>query len=328
MLSAIIQKVTNQTLFDYLSPRLFQPLGITGVDWETSPQGINTGGYGLRVKTGDMAKLGQLFLQDGKWNNEEILPESWINEARTLKILQNPKASAEEKANSDWLQGYAYQMWRSRHASYRADGAFGQYILILPDQEAVIAITSETPNLQGLLDEVWNHILPAFDQQSDLEKDGELKKRLENLTQNPSLGVQNVPMEKELDGKNMVLATKDEKIHFQFDLHPDGLKLSINDGKMDYNLNMGKEQWQEGMTQRNQPYLVAQAKNALSGLAPYKIFSSYYWEDFQTLVAEIKYIESPHTETLRFAFDGNKVTLTTQSLGSRGAKNILEGSLD
>jgi CubicO group peptidase (beta-lactamase class C family) len=131
MMSAIIQKVTGQTLLDYLEPRLLKPLGITGLDWETDLQGIQVGGWGIRVKTEDMAKFGQLFLQKGKWNGKQILPESWIEEASTLKILQEPDASPEKMASNDWIQGYAYQMWRSRHNSYRADGAFGQYILIL-----------------------------------------------------------------------------------------------------------------------------------------------------------------------------------------------------
>jgi len=328
MLSAIIQKVTGQTLFDYLSPRLFQPLGITGADWETSPNGINTGGYGLRVKTVDMAKLGQLFLQNGTWKGQEILPKSWINEARSLKILQNPDASEEETAKSDWIQGYAYQLWRSRHASYRADGAYGQYILVLPEQEAVIAITSKTSNLQGLLDEVWEHILPAFDHASSSQKDKELQFKLEMLSHSPSIGVENRAMENLLSGKNIALGENEEKINFHLDFKSDELMLNVIDGQKKYSLTIGHEQWVPGSTERKQPYLVAQAKNALSGLAPFKIFSSYYWDDFQTLVVDIKYIESPHTETLRLAFDGEKVSLETTGIRKSTTNGTIDGSLN
>ncbi|GEO20057.1 serine hydrolase domain-containing protein [Cyclobacterium qasimii] len=328
MLSAIVQKVSGQTLIDYLRPRLFQPLGIKGVDWEKSPQGINTGGYGLRVKTEDMAKLGQLFLQNGNWDGKQILPESWINEARNLKILQNPNASREEKAKSDWLQGYGYQMWRSRHDSYRADGAYGQYILVLPKQEAVIIITSETSNLQGLLSEVWDHILPAFDSESNSSKDLILKERLEKLAHNPAIGVENEWMENKWDEKNITLSTEEEKINFHIDFQSNNLVLNLVEEQKDYKLTVGKEHWVSGITDRKQPYLVAHAKKALNGLAPYKVFSSYYWEDFQTLVVEIKYIESPHTDTLKFSFDGNKVTYTTSSLGNRGASKVFKGILE
>src|SRR4051812_30813751 len=125
VLSAIVQKVTGQRVLDYLQPRLFAPLGISGIDWEVSPQKINSGGWGLRLKTEDMAKFGQLFLQKGIWNGKQILPQAWVEQASTMKIEQDPSASQARKDSSDWLQGYCYQMWRSRNNAYRADGAFG-----------------------------------------------------------------------------------------------------------------------------------------------------------------------------------------------------------
>ncbi|HVS97903.1 MAG TPA: serine hydrolase, partial [Puia sp.] len=141
MLSAIVQKVTGQKVLDYLKPRLFDPLGIIDEDWETSPQGVNTGGWGLRLSTEDMAKFGQLLLQKGKWNGRQLIPREWVEEATTVKIMQNPNASQAARDSSDWLQGYCYQMWRCRHNGVRADGALGQFIILLPDQDAVIAMT-------------------------------------------------------------------------------------------------------------------------------------------------------------------------------------------
>ncbi len=142
MLSAIVQKVTGEKVIDYLKPRLFDPLGIQGIDWEIDPLGINVGGWGLRLKTEDMAKLGQLFLQHGSWEGKQILPVSWIEEASTMKILQDPTAPQARRDSSDWHQGYGYQMYRSRNNSYRANGAYGQFIIVLPGQDAVIAITA------------------------------------------------------------------------------------------------------------------------------------------------------------------------------------------
>jgi CubicO group peptidase (beta-lactamase class C family) len=97
MLSAIVQKATGERTLDYLKPRLFAPLGITGMDWETNLQGINTGGWGLRLKTEDMAKFAELFLQKGKWNGKQILPASWVEEASTMKIMQDPNAPQSKK---------------------------------------------------------------------------------------------------------------------------------------------------------------------------------------------------------------------------------------
>ncbi|MDF9829827.1 ChbG/HpnK family deacetylase [Parabacteroides sp. PF5-6] len=167
MLSAIIQQVTGEKLIDYLYPRLFRPLGIVGATWQECPNGTNVGGWGLYVKTEDMAKLGLLYLQKGQWNGQQLLPESWIEEASRSHIASLPAGTKREDLkmkpkDSDWLQGYGYQMWRSRHNSYRADGAGGQYILILPEKNTVIAITAQLQDMQAELNLVWKYLLPAL----------------------------------------------------------------------------------------------------------------------------------------------------------------------
>ena len=156
MLSAIIQKATGQTTQDFLEPRLFGPLGITDIKWDKSPQGITIGGYGLHVHTEDLAKFGQLYLQKGKWEGKQLIPESYVKAATTLQIANgsDPK--------SDWDQGYCFQFWRSTHNAYRADGAFGQYCVVLPEHDAVIVITSGVRSMQAVLNVVWDKLLPAF----------------------------------------------------------------------------------------------------------------------------------------------------------------------
>ena len=157
MLSAIVQKATGQTVLDYLTPRLFEPLGIENPTWETSPQGISAGGYGLSIRTEDIAKFGQLYLQKGKWHGKQLVPAAWVEAAtaRQTSNGSNPK--------SDWDQGYGYQFWRCRHGAYRGDGAFGQYCIVLPEQDAVIAITSGVKDMQAVLNLVWDKLLPAHD---------------------------------------------------------------------------------------------------------------------------------------------------------------------
>lgn len=167
MLSAIVQKVTGEKVIDYLYPRLFRPLGIVGATWQESPQGINCGGWGLYLKTEDLAKMGQLFLQKGTWNGKRLLPESWIDEATRSHIASLPAGIRREELtikpkDSDWLQGYGYQMWRCRHDAVRADGANGQYIIILPEQEAVIAMTANIGDMQAEINLVWKYLLPAL----------------------------------------------------------------------------------------------------------------------------------------------------------------------
>ncbi len=156
MLSAIVQKATGMNLLDYLRPRLFDPLGIEHPTWETSPQGISTGGYGLSIRTEDIARFGQLYLQKGKWNGKPLIPEAWV-EAATARQTSNGS-----NPRSDWEQGYGYQFWRCRHGAYRGDGAFGQFCVVMPEQDAVIAITSGVKSMQSVLDLVWDKLLPAM----------------------------------------------------------------------------------------------------------------------------------------------------------------------
>src|SRR5262249_36823259 len=115
VLSAIVQKLTGVTMLEYLGPPLFDPLGIEGATWETCPRGINVGGWGLSVKTEEIARFGQLYLQKGRWNGRQLLPESWVEEATRMQVANGPSE------NRDWEQGYGYQFWRCRHGAYRGD---------------------------------------------------------------------------------------------------------------------------------------------------------------------------------------------------------------
>lgn len=156
MVSAIVQKRTGQTVLEYLGSRLFEPLGIEGAVWDENSEGISLGGYGLRVRTEDIAKLGQLYLQRGEWEGRRLLSEEWV-EMATAKQVSNGS-----NPESDWNQGYGFQFWRCRHGAYRGDGAAGQYCIVMPEQDAVVAVTSGIRDMQKLLDVTWDKLLPAF----------------------------------------------------------------------------------------------------------------------------------------------------------------------
>lgn len=167
MLSAILQQVTGERVIDYLQPRFFRPLGIVAARWEESIQGIPVGGWGLHLKTEDLAKLGQFYLQKGKWNGKQLLSEAWIEEASSAQVASLPAGVKRENLkikakDSDWLQGYGYQLWRSRHNSYRADGANGQFVLVLPEKDAVIVATANIQDMQGEINLIWKHLLPGL----------------------------------------------------------------------------------------------------------------------------------------------------------------------
>jgi len=305
MLSAIIQKVTGKRTFDYLYPRLFEPLAIRDADWEISPEGINTGGWGLRVHTEDMAKLGQLYLQKGKWNGRQILPESWIEEATTAKIIQKPNISSEEREKDDWAQGYCYQIWRCRNNAFRADGAFGQFIVVMPDQDAVIAIQADAKNMQKELSLVWDYLLPAIQDKAlpeDKDAEATLKQKLSSLTIDPTKGVAS-SLQSSLD-KEAVYMLTDSGINAKVSIRFAGDTCFLN--WMGNPLIFGKEQWMAGETLMPSPNLIAN-KTSFREFPPFKTYGTYCWSDEQTLSFDLKYIESPHTERLELSFAGDSI---------------------
>ena len=181
MLSAIVQKVTGQTVLEYLRPRLFEPLGIDP-EWGSSPQGVTLGGFGLKIRTEDVAKFGQLYLQKGKWNGKQLVPESWVEQATSKQVSNGSDPS------KDWDQGYGFQFWRCRHNAFRGDGKDGQFCIVIPEQDAVIAITADTRDMQAELNVVWDKLLPAFHAApltADSTESAKLKQTLAGLEVRP-----------------------------------------------------------------------------------------------------------------------------------------------
>ncbi len=313
MLSAIVTKVTGHTVLDYLTPRLFEPLGITGIDWETDPEGINTGGWGLRLHTEDMAKLGQLYLHDGLWNGTRLLPGGWVAEATTAHILQNPDVPDDERAKSDWMQGYGYQIWRCRHDAYRGDGAFGQYIVVMPEKDAVLAITSQTPNMQGVLDIAWEHLLPALKDEAlpaNLQGATALREHLANLALPAPEGNASQKNERLFADKTFALDANERTIaSIGFAFEDDTCQVTLNDDKGTYTIPANAGEWAYAETKRHGPYLVARAKNSLMGLPPFKIAAAYRWLDDGALELTLRYYESPHTETLTCRVEGDRIEI-------------------
>jgi CubicO group peptidase (beta-lactamase class C family) len=182
-LSAIVTKVTGKTSLEFLKPRLFEPLGIENPQWDASPEGNSLGGYGLKLRTEDIAKFGQLYLQKGKWNGKQLIPESWVEQA-TMKQVPNDQES-HSKIGIDWVQGYGFQFWRCTHNAFRGDGAAGQLCVVIPDKDTVVAITADTGSFQNEMNAIWDKIYPAVtdhalaDDSSGQEKLKEATSKLE-----------------------------------------------------------------------------------------------------------------------------------------------------
>jgi CubicO group peptidase (beta-lactamase class C family) len=185
-LSALITKVTGQTTLEYLKPRLFEPLGIENPQWESSTEGNSLGGYGLKLCTEDIAKFGQLYLQNGKWNGKQLVPQQWIEQATTKQVPNDQESHT--KIGIDWQQGYGFQFWRCTHNAFRGDGAGGQLCVVIPAQDTVVAITAQTGNFQGEMNAIWDNLLSACRAEA-LPEDGssqtKLRQAIANLVAHP-----------------------------------------------------------------------------------------------------------------------------------------------
>lgn len=300
MLAAILQKATGEKLIDYLQPRLFGPLGIERPTWEESPQGINTGGYGLSVRTEDIAHFGQLYLQKGKWEGKQLVPASWV-EAATARQTSNGS-----NPNSDWDQGYGYQFWRCRHGAYRGDGAFGQFCIVMPEQDAVVAITSGVRNMQAVLDLVWDKLLPAFES-SPLPVNERASQQLSAAMKNLSIRVPEAMVGAgKTHAKKYVFPDNERRIE-SLALETSGgtttLVLRKQDGEQRIECGRG---WQKG-------------KIAWGTLPQQPAATAGAWTADDTLTVKVCFYETPFISTLRLEFSGDEVRVKSEANVAFGA---------
>jgi CubicO group peptidase (beta-lactamase class C family) len=294
MLSAILQKVTGQKLLTYLKPRLLDPLNIVDATSESCPRGIHTGGFGIMVTTEDIAKFGQLYLQKGIWNGTRLLPEAWIEEATSKQISNG------EGGENDWTQGYGYQFWRSQHGAYRGDGAFGQYCIVLPEQDAVIAITSGIGDMQAVLNEVWSILLPAM--KSDTLEMNEsaavsLQSKLSDLKLVPPELLLESPQETWLSARKFSLEeNKDQCELFSIRFAANEASAFFRTNHGEFTIQLGRGAW------------IAGATSLIQGTEQ-RIVSSFTWRDEATLELTLRFVETPFTQTILCRVEGDEILL-------------------
>jgi hypothetical protein len=297
MLAAIVQMLTGQTLVEYLTPRLFEPLGIVGATWESHPNGVNFGGWGLNIKTEDIARFGQLYLQKGEWNGQHILPEWWV-EAATMKQVSNG-----DDPDSDWAQGYGYHFWCCRHNIYRGDGAFGQFCIVMPDQGAVLAITAGIAEMQPILNLVWEKLLPAMGK-SVLSVNEATASRLvhtlKNLTLTPPQGSAASPVAATISGRTYSFEPNYETLRsLRFDFGNDACTVTyhlLGGGKRrgKHCLSFGYGTWQDGVA-------------FLGGIEPQRVAASGVWTTKDTFTLTLCQYETPFILTITCRFEGDRL---------------------
>lgn len=326
MLSSIVQKLQGKTTFGFLTGRLFQPLGIEGADWEISPEGVNVGGYGLRVRTEDIAKFGQLYLQKGKWGDKQIVPASWVEEA-------TEKQTTSQDNDSDWGQGYGYQFWRCKPEPgfYRGDGAFGQYCIVIPQYDTVIAITSESADMGASMKVVWDNILPALRPGGAVSEDPNAQKLLAEDLKKLALKVPveqaSSPMEKKVSEKKFKLDKNAKSIEsMQFFFENNTCKVTVNGPKGPQTLTCGSGKWHTDGNEQDVSVSLFVLPERVKLTS--KTAASYTWRDDQTLLINLKFIENMHGDQWICQFEGDKLTVSFKnSLVQKGKEEEKRGSL-
>lgn len=318
MLSAIVQKVTGQTVLDYLRPRLFDPLDIEHPVWDTNFQGISLGGYGLRVRTEDIAKFGQLYLQHGNWQGKQLLPEEWVTMATSRQTSNG------SNPDSDWNQGYGFQFWRCRHHAFRGDGAFGQYCVVMPDQDTVVAINSGVKDMQGVLNVIWDKLLPSLQAQplpADAEGDQKLADKLAHLSVTMADGVATSPIVSKIAGRKYTFPANDQQIESASLTAPGAGKtliLNLRIAGQDVAISCGYHEWQKSRAPLYAGKLARFPDEPTAG--------TFAWSGADTCTIKLCAYETPFHKMLTLRFDGDRLILDSEMNVSFGLTKLeLEG---
>ena len=310
MLSAIVQVLTGENLLDYLRPRLLDPLGIVDATWSTDSQGIAHGGFGLSITTESIARFGQLYLQRGEWEGEQLLPAEWVEQASSRQTSNgsNPE--------NDWDQGYGYQFWRSRHG-YRGDGAGGQFAIVLPEQDAVVATTSGTSQMADIMSIVWDRLLPAMQDESLDDNPAEverLREQLSNLSVRIPAAGPDATGNQEWLGRSWQFEENDLDINaLALRGQDEETMVVITTPTGEHEITIGNGVWAAGRTG-----LFPGAVGVLLGDDQgqgHRMAAAGAWTDADEFTFRLAYTETPRVATITLQFSEASLTLDIDQIG-------------
>ncbi len=300
LLSAILSKVTGTSAFEYLRTRLLDPLHIKQVNWEYSPENITTGGWGLYLQTESLAKFGQLLLSKGNWKGKQIISPTWV------KQMMTPHAETGKDK-------YCYQMWECAHPNTaRADGAYGQYIIVMPDEEMVAVITQSATGKAGAKEQqfLFRNLLPTL--HSEPLTEGKDYKSLTKKTANYQLpyanGKAGSALSKRYEGKHYSLATNTLGWKgFSFEQQGKELTLTIDSEENGTTtIPCGYKTWTQSQVPITFPPNARRSTvNSYSGFAtPFIAASSYAWNTSSQLEVKTLFVDWMSGISLSIHFDG------------------------
>jgi CubicO group peptidase (beta-lactamase class C family) len=315
MASAIVQKVTGQTVLEYLRPRILDPLGFKDPQWITSPEGISAGAYGFFARTEEIATFGQLYLQKGMWKGRQLIPSSWVEQATALQTSNGSSPA------SDWDQGYGYQFWRARHQAYRGDGAFGQYCIVIPEADAVVAITSGVRSMQAVMDIVWNKFLPAMRNRTlpeDAASHLKLEARLRGLQVRIPTGEATTTLAATVSGRWYEFAENDRGVKaaaFEFKSGSPVLVVRTETGES--RIPVGTGSWM-----KSRGAFANGIERFLSVPTPPLLAASGGWTAPDTFTVKIVARETPFYSVLNLRFEGDQLSIDSDHHVAFGATKM------
>lgn len=294
MLSAIVTRTTGLAARDYLEPRLFRPLGISGIRWGSSPNGISSGGNGLTWRTADSLKLGILHLEQGRWSGRQILPADWVREATRAQVPAG---------------NYGYQWWVNDDATaYFAVGAFGQYTVVFPEHDAVLALTAGVQRSASLREHAWDYFPDAFVDASRSESDvsyRELESRLENLRLLPEARQTSSRMAEKVAGRIFVIEENEDSVaSVRLDFDRADVRFRVADHRGEHVVHVGLDRWIEGETSitGNKLHHQYQADDMRV------VAHGYWWDDF-TFVMTWQFVETAWVDTVTCRFFEDRISI-------------------
>lgn len=302
MLSAIVQRVTGKTVLQLMQERLFTHMDITDAQWELSPTGICTGGWGLRLQAESQAKMGLLLLQKGKWNGRQLISEEWIDEASSSHAVPY-KTNTTANVKSP---GYGYQIWMNEYAgSYRADGAFGQFIVVIPDKDMVVVINGESRQTGGELKCIWRQLIPGV-------KDAPLVANADQKQLEKFVAKAEIPTTKgkatpnKYVGKKLSCEANGKRFEISF-VDADNLTYTCDNRTV----ASAYKTWKTETSAQRPPYFLQSLKNSFSGLEQsFTAASSFAWNG-KELTIHSHWTNFGQGEMVKVKFlSGDKVQLT------------------
>ncbi len=310
MLSAIVRAKSGERPSEYLAHRLFGPLGISGARWNRSPEGEDLGGWGLNMTTRDIARFGQFWLQRGEWDGQQLLSRDYVAlaSAKQISNASGPRRFEGDTVTDDWQSGYGFQFWRCTHGCFRAAGAYGQLAVVMPDQDAVLAVNSCSP-MRKTLARLWELLLPAMGD-APLPEAPDEAQALERLTASLVR-----PTVKGDAAGSVAGGSFSDGNGVSFSLAPadGGWTLAVTNAEWRCSVPVGFGEWRRGCVDFREKF---EMLHRLPGRQPVAVCGA--WTAPDTFKAEMFFVETPHASTVTIRFDGGSATLEVGG----GAKNV------